>query len=510
MHRRTYNFIRSLGAGYFAIAVNIAYTVASVPLALHYLGKEQFGLWALAQQIMGYLMLLDLGVSSAVSRFIADTKDEVNGGEYGSMLLSGGIVFVAQGILIGIAGFIFSFFAPILFSVPQHLANDFTNVLIIITALAGISVALRTLGAPLWAFQRMDISYGLGSLTLLTSLAALWGGFYLGWGIYSFAVAGIPAAFLCPAITLWVCWKSGFYPTARNWGRPHWSLFRKIFSFGHDVVWVSLGSQLVNASQIMILSRVAGLDIAATYAIGTKLFTMGQQFAGRIIETSAPGLTEMFVRGETAKFHIRFANVAVLTTLLATVSTSALMAGNTPFVSFWTSGSIHWSLFFDFALAALLIATSLSRCLISLFGISGNMRPIRHIYFAEGSLFIALALPATTYFGIGGLLTASLVAHVAANSILYVRACDRVLFSIRPIIHCGVASIAITLFISILSFFSINIAHHPLAIFCRFAVLVVLAAILGWFYIFTASLRLEFVARALAGLNVLRKRLINC
>ncbi|NBS80041.1 hypothetical protein EBS57_09700, partial [bacterium] len=236
MHRRTYNFIRSLGAGYFAIAVNIVYTVASVPLALHYLGKEQFGLWALAQQIMGYLMLLDLGVSSAVSRFIADRKDEVNGGEYGSILLSGGIVFVAQGILIGIAGFIFSFFAPILFSVPQHLANDFTNILIIITALAGVSVALRTLGAPLWAFQRMDVSYGLSSLTLLTSLAALWGGFHLGWGIYSFAVAGIPAAFLCPAITLWVCWKGGFYPTALNWGRPNWSLFRKIFSFGHDVV----------------------------------------------------------------------------------------------------------------------------------------------------------------------------------------------------------------------------------------------------------------------------------
>ena len=510
MNGRTYNFIRSLGAGYIAIAVNIAYTVASVPIALHYLGKEQFGLWALAQQIMGYLMLLDLGVSSAVSRFIADTKDEVNGGEYGSILLTGGTVFIAQGILIGIAGFIFSFFAPILFSVPQHLAGDFTNVLTVITTLAGISVALRTLGAPLWAFQRMDVSYGLGSLSLLTNLAVLWGGFHLGWGIYSFALAGIPAALLCPAITLWVCWKSGFYPAARNWGRPHWPMFRRIFAFGQDVVWVAIGSHLVNASQIMILSRLAGLDIAATFAIGTKLFTMAQQFTAKIIESSAPGLTEMFVRGETAKFHMRFANVFVLTTLLATIGASALMAGNTPFVSFWTSGSIQWSLFFDFALAVLLLATSLSRCLFSLFGIAGSMRPIRHIYFAEGALFIALALPAASYFGIGGLLTVSLVAHFAVNCILSFRASEKILNPIRPIIHCGFVSIAITLFIAILSFFSINLALHPLAIFCRFAVLVGLASLLGWFYIFTASLRLEFVARALAGLNVLRKRLINC
>ena len=139
MASRTYNFFRGLGAGYFAIAVNIAYTAASIPLALHYLGKEQFGLWALAQQIAGYLMLLDLGVSSAVSRFIADCKDDVNGGGYGSLLLAGAIVFAIQGVLIAIVGVAFSFFAPALFAVPDHLASDFTNVLIIITSLAGLS-----------------------------------------------------------------------------------------------------------------------------------------------------------------------------------------------------------------------------------------------------------------------------------------------------------------------------------------------------------------------------------
>jgi hypothetical protein len=93
MNPRTYNFVRSLGAGYFAIAVNIAYTIASVPLALHYLGKEQFGLWALAQQITGYLILLDLGVSSAVSRFIADRKDGGAGKEKASVPTAVHIVF---------------------------------------------------------------------------------------------------------------------------------------------------------------------------------------------------------------------------------------------------------------------------------------------------------------------------------------------------------------------------------------------------------------------------------
>jgi O-antigen/teichoic acid export membrane protein len=176
-----------------AIAVNIGYTAASIPLALHYLGKEQFGLWALAQQIAGYLMLLDMGVSSAVSRFIADRKDAVNSGSYGSLLLTGAIVFAFQGFLIAVVGVAFSFSAPSLFSIPPHFSSDFTCVLIIITLLSGLSVVFRSLGAPLWAFQRVDVSYGLGSLSLILSFIALWVGFQQGWGIYSFAFAGAPS-----------------------------------------------------------------------------------------------------------------------------------------------------------------------------------------------------------------------------------------------------------------------------------------------------------------------------
>jgi O-antigen/teichoic acid export membrane protein len=495
MASRTRNFVRGLGAGYLAIAVNIAYTAASIPLALHYLGKEQFGLWALAQQIAGYLVLLDLGVSSAVSRFIADHKDDVKSDSYGSLLLAGAIVFAIQGVLISIAGAAFSFFAPTLFAVPERLAGDFKNVLIIITSLAGFSVAFRTFGAPLWAFQRIDISYGLGSLTLLTSFAALWGGFHLGWGIYSFAFAGIPAAILCPIITFLICWKSGFYPSAVHWGQPNLLLFRKIFSFGQDVVWVSMGSQLVNASQIMILSRVVGLNAAATFAVGTKLFTMGQQFTGRIIESSAPGLTEMFVRGDAARFNLRFDNAVALTTFLATLGASGLVAGNTAVVALWTSGAIRWDPACDALLAGILIATSLTRCLTGLFGLAGNLRPIRYIYFIEGCLFIALAIPTASHFGAVGLLFVALASHLAVTAILSLRASAKILRSVKPMVFSGLASLIITSGVFLLSLWPPNLIANPFAIFLKVPLMVLSAGVSGWFFILTPSLRKEIADR---------------
>lgn len=495
MASRTHNFVRGLGAGYFATVINIAYTAASIPLALHYLGKEQFGLWALAQQITGYLILLDLGVSSAVSRFIADHKDDVNGGSYGNLVLAGAIVFAIQGFLISIAGVAFSFFAPVLFAVPEHLAGDFTNVLIIITSLAGLSVAFRTLGAPLWAFQRIDISYGLGSFTLLTSFAALWAGFHLDWGIYSLALAGIPAAILCPIITFLICWKSGFYPSAGHWGRPNLLLFRKIFSFGQDVVWVSIGSQLVNASQIMILSRAVGLNSAATFAIGTKLFTMGQQLTGRIIESSAPGLTEMFVRGDTARFNLRFSHIISITAFLATLGAAGLIAGNTPFVYFWSSGTIRWNLAFDGLLAGLLISTSITRCLITVFGLMLGYRPVRHIYILEGCVFLAVAIPAAPHYGIMGVLVASLIIHLTVTGILSFYAVRKALGLAKTIIRPLLAATTITVSAFMLFFTMGKMGLNPNSMLSWGGFIIFLSAVSGWFYVFPASLRADCLAK---------------
>ena len=72
---RTKRFLSGLVSSYLAIGVNVGFTIASVPLALHYLSREEFGIWALVTQISGYLMLLEFGMSGSVARFLADQDD---------------------------------------------------------------------------------------------------------------------------------------------------------------------------------------------------------------------------------------------------------------------------------------------------------------------------------------------------------------------------------------------------------------------------------------------------
>ena len=416
MASRTKRFAHGLISGYGAIVFNVLYTILSVRLALYYLGKEQFGLWALALQIAGYMALLDLGMSSAISRFLADHKDDVNEGEYGALLLTGGLSFTCQGILISLAGLCFSLIAPFLFHIPRALASDFRVVLVIITMVYGFSIAARSIGAPLWAFQRMDVSNLVSTMTLITSYFTLWLGFKAGWGIYSLAYAGVPSAVLSPIILFFICYGNGYYPARGCWGAPRWDLFYKVFGFGKDVLLMSLGSQLVNATQIMILSRVAGLDAAATFSIGTKFYTMGQQFVAKILESSAPALTDMYVRGDFQRFKKRFWNVVSLTTIFSVIAATFLITCNQRVIFLWTSGSIHWTLWADLLLALLLIASSLSKCFVGFFGLIGNLISVRYLY-------VLIAIPSAYKIGVYGVLLASLIAHITTTLFISKQTC---------------------------------------------------------------------------------------
>src|SRR6478672_11842932 len=114
------NTARSLSSGYLAMASNIIYTLASVPLALHYLSKDEFGLWALAMQVAAYLKLIDLGVTGAVWRILVDHKDDRAGGEYNSVIKTGVLVFIVQGLFVIVGGCVVAYWVPGVMQVPAE------------------------------------------------------------------------------------------------------------------------------------------------------------------------------------------------------------------------------------------------------------------------------------------------------------------------------------------------------------------------------------------------------
>src|SRR3954469_13199355 len=97
---RLQKFTQSVLSGYFTIATQALYSFASIPLALHYLSTAEFGLWGLTLDVSAYIALIDAGMSGSVSRVLIDHKDDQASGTYGSIIKTGALVGVVQGVLI--------------------------------------------------------------------------------------------------------------------------------------------------------------------------------------------------------------------------------------------------------------------------------------------------------------------------------------------------------------------------------------------------------------------------
>src|SRR5258706_11228517 len=98
--------IHSVASGYLSLGATAVYSLAILPLGLHFLSEARMGLWTLMASISGYLSLIDLGMSGSLARLIIDHKDDKAGQTYGSLMQTGWMVLFVQGIIIGFAGFV--------------------------------------------------------------------------------------------------------------------------------------------------------------------------------------------------------------------------------------------------------------------------------------------------------------------------------------------------------------------------------------------------------------------
>jgi len=405
---RSLNFTRGLATGYFLLGVNIFYTAVSVPLGLHFLGREQFGVWALAQQISGYFWLLDLGMSAAVSRLIADKKSEVAGDDYRSLLLTGGVVLILQGLATVLLGGLLATFAPKLFGIPDDLAGSFSMTLLVLSFVAGLSLAQRCLGLPLWAFQRMDAVNFCTAASLLLALGTIWAGLEAGMGIYSLAFAGLPGVVVTALSSYRICKRNGYYPPQGWGGHFSWPHFRSCLDFGRDVFVIGLGTQLVNASQVMVISKFVSLESAAVFAVASKFYYLAQQICSKIIQSSIAGLTEIFVQRDRPLFIKRVLDLFVFVVACACWASCALIVLNSQMIFLWTSGKIFFTRLGDLFLGLLLVPAIITPLAIETFIAMGFLKSIRYLRLAEGVLIFLGSIASARCFGINGVLAVCL------------------------------------------------------------------------------------------------------
>jgi len=418
---RLKKFAHSLVSGYVLLGSNVVFSLASIPLAFRYLTPVEFGLWALVSQIAAYLSLIDMGMSSSVGRALFDFKDQREDGRYGSVIVTGQLVLVLQGVLVVFLGVAGTPSLGGLLKIPAELQGEFFSLMWWQCAVTGAGFTSKIFQHLLVAQHRYEINNYAQAAVFALNLVLLWFFFDLGWKLASLPAANAVCWIVSSAITLVACRKLGVFPKRGHWGRLNFRLLRDMLGFGLDVFLVTVGAQLILASQTIVVTRTMGLEASAVWSVCTKTYSLICQLVWRIYDYSGSAFVEMIVRGERQRLRDRFREVITVSASVSTLAAVGFAVVNEPFVTLWTSGRVSWSNLNNVLLAVWLVLVSILRCQGGLVLLTKRIGFLRYVYFIEGVVFFGVANIVAETGGFAAILITSIVCTVCFTGLYGVR-----------------------------------------------------------------------------------------
>lgn len=199
------------------------------PFVLFHVGKETYGMYLLVMTVTGYMGLLEFGVMSALTKYVAEYSSR-NEGERACEVVNATLTFffcVGVLIFLGLTGFsvVFSQFFPIS---PEN--HEIVRQLFLVGGVSALFIwPLNTFSGAVqglnlwtviaWVNIGTSIAYGVGAYALLTN----------GYGIV--ALFGFNQIVTCLGAVVYSLFTRKLLKFSLQFPYMHWQIYSKIFSF---------------------------------------------------------------------------------------------------------------------------------------------------------------------------------------------------------------------------------------------------------------------------------------
>ena len=162
---RTRNYLRQIKGAVVYRTAAMAASFFSIPLMIHYLGQEQFGVWSTLLTVLTWIVFFDLGVGNGLRNKVSESLANAQTGEAASYI---GSAYTLIGLLALVLWIIFtigSYFIPwqIVFnttSIPEPILRDTVH---IVASFILLNFFIALINALLGAVQRTSL-VALGQL----------------------------------------------------------------------------------------------------------------------------------------------------------------------------------------------------------------------------------------------------------------------------------------------------------------------------------------------------------
>jgi len=414
-NRAVRNVLSNWGVFVFSTVVNFFLA----PFIVRHLGQTGFGIWTLMSSLTGYLGLLDLGVRSAVTRFVARHHAAADHEEASRIASSALLFFTTAGLLAVSASTILALFVVQHFQIAPGYLMAARIVLILAGANIGISLTNGVFGGIIVGLQRFDVvnrveiaNVTLRSLVILLVLRA-------GGGIVSLGCISLISSL--GVGTALVRLMFHLYPELRiHFSGPDWKRLSTIFSFSIYASAIHMSLQLIWYTDSVVIGVFLPIGMITFFAIASNLLGNARAFLSGISSTLTPMASSMEAvnkRSELGWLTLNSARYA--TVVMLPIAITFMLRGKT-FIGLWMG---H-----DYAKPSgtILMILTLAWLINAGNGVTGSIllgiskhKPLALMAAGEGILNLTLSIVLVRYLGIYGVAWGTTIPNLIQSIVVY-------------------------------------------------------------------------------------------
>ncbi len=434
----------NIATSYARFLTGIVAVFFITPFVLGVIGVEQFGLWALCLAVTGVLGLLDMGLSTATVKYVAECSGNFDFTARNEALST---LMVVYSVLGGFCLLLVIAFIPAgiqVFGLEPQQADSFKTVM----SITGIAMALAM---PLSVFRSALIGAGRFDLVNLVETGSILVNAVIvvmlllnGWGLTGLAIANASVMLLAPLVLIPIAWR--LIPAFRLAGKlVRFKRMGEVAPLAMYFMLANIALLITLRSDALIIKGFLPLTAVAAYAIAAKIseysYLLNKQFSNALM----PLISHSTGAGEQATVRAILVDGTRYLMIIATPLLGLLFFHAEHIVVLWVGPELQAVVVPLRILLAAVLFSTLQLNAANVLGMTGGHRGVAIIMIGSALFNILLSLLLIPRMGLAGAAVSTLAAALILEfGMLLKRACNRqaislgaVLSGVTPVLLCA-------------------------------------------------------------------------
>jgi O-antigen/teichoic acid export membrane protein len=283
--------VRILMTGVFAnwtgFAVSVVTSYFLSPFVVHHLGNISYGVWILANSSIAYMALLDLGMRSAVTHFVA--KHQARGEDLeSSRAVSVALAFRALiSLVVIVASLVLAAFASRIFRIPPDMWSAAQWSIVISGLNLSFGLIAGVFAGVLVGLQRFELTAGISiAQTLIGAAGTVWL-LDRGYGIVPLALMQLIVVVILGIATILLCHR--VYPGLRLGFRfLDRRILPELWRYSFYLFVIAATGQVIYYTDNLVVGAFLSAEAVTLYAIGGRFIEYMGQLGASFAQTFMP------------------------------------------------------------------------------------------------------------------------------------------------------------------------------------------------------------------------------